>query len=646
MPKNASRAVIKDNKQTSDDYEARFKKIKYFWQIGIAQAIICFLLIISVWLLALVKELPQLVNAIVYAVAFFIGGFLKAKEGIEKTLADKRLNVELLMILAAVGSYVIGYWLEGAVLILIFSISGILESYTEEKSYSEINNLLKMQPNEATIVKDGNQEIICVEKLEIGDVVIIKAGEQIPIDGVIIDGRSLVDESSLTGESIPTLKSSGSNAFAGTINLNGVLMLEVSIKSNETVFNRVLQVVKNAQKMKVPTQIFIERFENTYVKLVLLMVLALMFGTPLFFGWSYSEAFYRSMVLMAVASPCAVVASITPAILVAISNGAKNGILIKGGIHLERLGTIKVLAFDKTGTLTVGKPSVTDIICTPNIEKNNFLRIVATIEKHSTHPLAQSVVKHALTEGVKLGTPKDVKNVIGKGVSGFVDNNFYRIGNKDMIEGKLCSNYLFNAINNLVGEGKTIVYVGDEEKVIGIIALLDRSRKQAKQMIAQLRKQNILAVMITGDTEKVASEIAKENEITKYYASCFPEQKIEIIRQLIEKYNYVGMVGDGINDAPALATASVGIAMGGGTDIALETADIVLMRDDLSCITKSILLSKRLKRIILQNLIFSVAVIILLVCLNVFRLLQLPLGVIGHETSTLLVIFNSLRLLK
>ena len=350
-------------------------------------------LILIGWLLT--KNDMTTPATIFYVFAYIIGGYAKAKEGIEDTLAEKELNVEMLMLFAAIGSAIIGYWTEGAVLIFIFALSGAMEAYTMSKSQKEISALLDLQPEEALRISRGVEERIPVEQLQIGDIILIKPGERVPADGMIRTGETTIDEAAISGEPIPNEKKPGDDVFAGTVNLRGAIEVEITKHSDQTLFQKIIRLVQNAQSEKSPSQLFIEKFEGTYVKGVLLVVSLMMFVPHYALGWSWNETFYRAMILLVVASPCALVAAITPATLSAISNGARHGILFKGGVHLERLASLKAIAFDKTGTLTQGKPTVTDVYTRDGISAKELLHITASIESHSTHPLAEAIVNYA-----------------------------------------------------------------------------------------------------------------------------------------------------------------------------------------------------------------------------------------------------------
>ncbi len=604
------------------------------------------LLILTGWFMA--HQEAQTLSIVSYVLAFIIGGFAKAKEGIEETIANKELNVEMLMVFAAVGSAIIGYWTEGAILIFIFAVSGALETYTMNKSHKEISALMNLQPEKAwKITSDGTTELIPVADLSISDQIIIKPGERVPADGKILSGTTSIDEAAITGESLPVTKDCSDEVFAGTVNITGSITVEITKNADETLFQKIIALVQSAQSEKSPSQAFIEKFEGTYVKVVLSIVVIMMFLPHFVLGWSWNETFYRAMILLVVASPCALVASIMPATLSAISNGARSGILFKGGVHLENLAAVQAIAFDKTGTLTKGVPTVTDIHIKEGLSEEEILLYAASIENHSNHPLAKAIVdKAAATINKPLLTLDNVQNLAGFGVTAKLGDKEWKIGKADFVGPDDAKSFGKDLFNRLSESGKTVVFVKAGDEIIACIGLKDIVRTQANDAIQLLKDYHIHTVMLTGDSEKTASAIAQESNVHEYIAECLPEQKVNHIKNLKERYPIVAMVGDGINDAPALATANIGIAMGGGTDVALETADIVLMKNDLPKIAKAIKLSKRMNAIVKQNIIFSISVILLLVISNLLQAVDLPFGVIGHEGSTILVILNSLRLLR
>ncbi|XJZ27892.1 heavy metal translocating P-type ATPase [Bacillota bacterium Lsc_1132] len=585
---------------------------------------------------------------ILFLLSFIIGGFAKAKEGIETTIESKELNVEMLMIFAAIGSAIIGYWAEGAILIFIFSLSGALETYTMNKSHKDISSLMELQPEEALLISNGMEQRVPVSELTAGDHILVKPGERIPADGIIIKGHTNIDEAAITGESMPVSKESDDDVFAGTVNLSGSITVNVTKKSTETLFSKIIELVQSAQSEKSPSQLFIERFEGTYVKVVLAVVVLLMFLPHFLLGWSWTETFYRAMILLVVASPCALVASIMPATLSAISRGARHGILVKGGVHLENLSHLEAIAFDKTGTLTKGKPEVTEIIVKDGLDREEFILKAASIENFSTHPLAQAIVKYAKANVSKgLFHLDGLQDIPGQGVKAQIEEEEWKIGKMDFVGGKKAAEaFAAGKAEELASKGNTLVFAQMNGEVCGMIALKDTVREETKSAIDDLKKAGIYTVMLTGDSEKTAQAISAESHVDQFFAECLPEEKVEQVKELKKRFQTVAMVGDGINDAPALATANIGIAMGEGTDVALETADIVLMKNDLPRIAEAIELSRRMNRIIKQNVVFSISVIALLISSNFIQVLDLPYGVIGHEGSTILVILNSLRLLK
>ncbi|MGY6209389.1 heavy metal translocating P-type ATPase [Cytobacillus firmus] len=635
-----AKALLKSSNRSEENL---LEKIKPHAEL--IAALLSGVLILAGWLLD--RSGMETPSIAAYLLAFIIGGFAKAKEGIEETIENKELNVEMLMIFAAIGSAIIGYWTEGAILIFIFAVSGALETYTMNKSHKEISSLMELQPEEALRITDGSEERVHVSELEIGDFILVKPGERVPSDGTIVKGHSSLDEAAITGESLPVSKGADDQVFAGTVNLNGSITVEITKPNNETLFQKIIELVQSAQSEKSPSQLFIEKFEGTYVKIVLAVVVLMMFAPHFLLGWSWTETFYRAMILLVVASPCALVASIMPATLSAISNGARHGILFKGGVHLENLSHLKAIAFDKTGTLTKGKPEVTDVVVKDGLSKEELLLKVASIESHSNHPLANAIVKYAkstLTEA--LIHPESIEDVTGFGVKAKFDHDEWKIGKASFVGKTEAMAFADGAADRMASEGKTVVFVQKNDEIIGLLSLKDVVRQETKQAIDLLKKQGIYTVMLTGDSQTTAAAIAGESHVNEHIAECLPENKVEHLKKLKETYSNVAMVGDGINDAPALATANVGIAMGEGTDVALETADVVLMKNDLPKIAEAIELSRRMNTIIKQNVIFSITVIMFLIASNFLQLLDLPYGVIGHEGSTILVILNSLRLLR
>ncbi|MCE5168823.1 cadmium-translocating P-type ATPase [Paenibacillus profundus] len=605
-------------------------------------------------LLALVTgTVSEIWSVSFYLLAYVSGGWLKLKDGIVTLVRDKDLDVNLLMIAAAVGAASIGYWSEGAVLIFIFALSGALETFTMNRSSRDISALMELKPEHANVLRNGEEVNVPVEELQIGDLILVRPGERIPADGMITEGSSAVNQASITGESLPVDKVRGDEVFAGTVNGQGVLYVEVTQSSDSTLFSKIIRLVQEAQSEMPKSQRFIEKFERIYAKVIILATLALIFVPFLLFGVLWEDVFYRAMVFLVVASPCALVASIMPATLSAISNSARKGMLFKGGAHLDHISRIKVIAFDKTGTLTKGELSVTDVVPYAGLCEHELLQATAALETLSTHPIAKAIVQKA--DACRSEDdfddawmrPTDYQALTGLGIAARMGGMRWRVGKPKFIMPADEENDVHGVVRSLQQQGKTVIVVQREEEIAGIIALQDRIRPQAKVMVQQLKRIGIQVAMLTGDQEQTAAAIAKEADIELVFAELMPEDKLDIVKKLKAQYGEVAMVGDGVNDAPALAAASVGIAMGAtGSDAALETADMVLMNDDLDNIKHAILLGRRTQSIVKQNIIFASVVISALIITNFVFGVPLPLGVVGHEGSTILVILNGLRLLK
>lgn len=575
----------------------------------------------------------------VFVLAFIIGGWFQAKEGITTTVNEKKLNVELLMIIAATGASIIGYWFEGAILIFIFSVSGTLEAYAEGRTRDAVQSLIKMKPNVASReLPDGEYEIVDVEDLTIGDVVMVRRGDVFPIDGVITEGATEVDEASLTGESALVTKEADDAVLTGSINEGGVVSVRMTVDNEETIFNRMIEMVRESESVPSKRAQFIDRFENKYVWIVLITTAFMMFIPHYIFGWSWNETFYRAMVLLVVASPCAVVASITPATLSAISTSAKKGVLVKGGKFMEQLVDVDYILFDKTGTLTKGEPVITHFEVQEGEDRKRIAANVYALERGSNHPLAVRISGHfedAKQEGLEA---EGVHDVVGRGVEGRVGGRIVQVVKAET------DDFMEPFKSELLDTGHTVtVYIEDGVKK-ALIALKDVERPEAAEVIRKLNEMGKETVMVSGDNPKAADSIAKSIGLKKAIGNQSPEDKVRHINAYKEK-GVVMMVGDGVNDAPGIKQADIGVAMGKGTGIALETADIVLMKEQLSRLPEMMRLSSRLDGVIKQNLTFSIAVILVLIASNFFQLINLPLGVIGHEGSTILVILNGLRLL-
>jgi len=597
--------------------------------------------------------------------SLYIGAYIFAgQEGVRSAFAslkERVLDVDVLMVLAALGAAWIGHPFEGALLLFLFSFSNVLQSHAMERTQRAIESLLTLRPTEA-LVKRGNDTVkIAVEAIVLDEVIIVRPGEQIPVDGILIEGTTNVDEASLTGESIPVSKSPGSMMFAGTLNQSGGIEIRVTKRAEDSTLSRMVKLVAEAQAEKSKTQRFLERAEQYYAMGVIGFTIAVLLVPYLFLGASFSAAFYRAMTIMVVASPCALIISTPATVLSAIGGAARHGILIKGGSHLEQAAHIDIVAIDKTGTLTVGKPSLTDMVTaegfhvadnTLSASALELLKIAAAIEAKSEHPLADAIVRSAKALGIDIPNASAFQSTAGKGAEATVDATRYLIGSERLFRELNASGIgaLETATHSMQENGKTCVWLGkrngDSIIALAVLAMADTIRPAAKSLTAELKRLGVRkVVMLTGDQRIVANAIAREAHVDEVHAELLPEDKLQVIRQLKLEGN-VMMVGDGVNDAPALATSHLGVAMGAaGTDVAMETADIILMGDRLENIPLLLAHTRRARRVLIQNLCFASAVIVVLIAATLGFTLALPFGVIGHEGSTVLVCLNGLRLL-
>ncbi|GAB1472539.1 hypothetical protein MASR2M66_34170 [Chloroflexota bacterium] len=585
-----------------------------------------------------------------YLTAYASGGWFGLMASI-KALKEKTINVDLLMILAALGAAVIGQPAEGAVLLFLFSLSNTLQTYAMDRSRKAIEKLLDLRPAQATVRRGSRLTTLPIEQLTLGDVVLVRPGERFPIDGEVILGASEVDQATITGESMPVHKKLNDLVFAGTVNGTGSLEIRVTRLAKDTTLARIVKMVEEAQSTKANTQQMLDTFEQYYAIFVLVAAALLIFVPWLLLDNEFQPTFYRAMTWLVVASPCALVISTPASILSAIANGARNGILFKGGVHLEKTATLKVIAFDKTGTLTSGKPTMSGIHTFSDMKADEMLRLVAALESRSEHPLAKAIVNAAHARTLSLPSSTEFRAIPGQGVEGVVESHHLWIGNERMFierDVKIPAEILSKA-GEMQEQGQTAMFAYEvtSQKFLGLVGVADTLREDAVEMIKELKAVGIEhIVMLTGDNAKVAAQIAARAGVDEFHADLLPQDKVTVLKSLQKKYGPTAMVGDGVNDAPSLATADIGIAMGGaGTDVAIETADMVLMSDDLHKIPFAIGLARQAKKVVWQNITFSLAVIVMLVIGAFGADLALPLGVVGHEGSTVLVVLNGLRLL-
>lgn len=585
-----------------------------------------------------------------YLLAYGAGGFDATRHAV-KAAINLQFDIDVLMVVAAIGAGVLGEWAEGALLLFLFSLGHALEHYAMGRARRAIQALGQLTPKTARIQRDGKERELLVAEIQRGDIAIIRSGERIPVDGVVRSGASQVDQSPITGESVPVEKAVGATVFAGTINGEGVLTVEVVKLATDTTIARILQMVEDAQTQKSSTQRFTERFERRFVPTVLIAVVAVIVLPPLI-GWlPWKVAFLRAMTMLVAASPCALALATPAAVLSGIAQAARNGVLIKGGVYLEDLGTLKAIALDKTGTITQGKPVVTDLVPLDGLSEDALLQMTAALETRSSHPLAQAIVRAADARGLKLPPTGDVQSLTGRGVRATLNGEVIRVGSLRLFEEELGAPLdpaIVARVTQFEQAGKTTMTIGADSRILGIIALADQPRAETIATLAQLRQLGITSLtMLTGDNSRVATQIAKDVGITELRGDLMPEDKVTAIKELLAAHGKVAMIGDGVNDAPALATATVAIAMGaGGTDVALETADVALMGDDLSKVPFAVALSRQARRIIQQNVVLSLGVIALLLPSALFGVTGIGLAVLFHEGSTLVVVANALRLLR
>ncbi len=596
-----------------------------------------------------VLRLPPGAALILYLGAYVAGGYNLARHAIPSILHG-RFNVDFLMLAGAVGAAILGDWAEGAFLLFLFSLGHALEHSAMERARDAISALGKLTPKEARVRRDGQEIVVPVEELQVGDVAIIRPGDRVAVEGKITLGASSLDQSPITGESVPVEKAPGDMVFAGSINGDGALEVKVEKVAGDTTMARVMQMVEEAQSQKSPTQTFAENFEKIFVPCVLAVVFLAAIVPPLF-GWlSWETAFLRAITTLVAASPCALALATPAAVLAGIAQAARNGVLIKGGVHLENLGALRAIALDKTGTITRGRPEVSDIVVLDGTDETELLKLAASVETRSSHPLAQAVVRRAQQLKLELLPSGELHNLQGRGVEGEINGEMVRIGNLKMFEeaGLKVSDELQTRLQTLGDSGKPTMIVGEGNRVLGALALADTMREETPIALKQLREMGISSlIMLTGDNARVAQTIAQNAGVTETRADLLPEHKVEAIKELLQKHGRVAMVGDGVNDAPALANATVGIAMGaGGTDAALETADVALMGDDLSKLPFAVALSRQSRAIIRQNLWIALGVIAILVPSTLFGFARLGVAVVFHEGSTLVVVANALRLLS
>ena len=611
--------------------------------------VVCGALALVGWLGPDLFGWPRWAEMLAFAAAYAAGGAFSLGRSIQ-SLKDRRLDIDLLMLLSALGAASIGEYAEGAALLFLFSLSNALETRALRRTTRAIESLMELRPDEAMLLApDGSEKKVAAEELEPGQIVRIRPGERIPVDGQVVSGHTAADQAAITGESTPEPKGPGDRVFAGSINVGGTAEVSVERRASESTLARIIELVEEAREAKAPTQRFIDRFEQGYAATVIFAA-AVAVVLPVVLGEAFRPAFYRAMTLLVVASPCAVVISTPATILAALGHAARKGLLFKGGSPLEELASIDSFAFDKTGTLTGGHPVVTSVVPFGKSAADEVLRLAAAVERLSEHHLGRAIVESAEARNLSVPSAHGLVNHRGRGAVAQVSGREIAVGRLDFIiemGGQAPDAQEMKQVELLQAQARTVVFLSGDG-VSGALAIEDQVRPEARSAIEQLKRLGThRTVMMTGDNPVVARRVAEAVGVDDWNAEVMPEEKVAIVHAMMAEGERVAMVGDGVNDAPALAAATVGVAMGvSGTDAALETADLVLVRDELKLLPYAVRLARKSQRIVRQNLAFACAVIAILVVVNLIHGLALPVGVIGHEGSTILVVLNGLRLLR
>lgn len=624
----------------------RMSKTKWWMEKRIIALSICGIFTLTAFVLEKAGW-EGMITIILHSIAIVIGGYYPAKMAFN-ALKTLTLNIRTLMVTGAIGAVTLGLWEEASMLVFIYLLGDVLEIYTVNKSRGAVRMLMELAPKEALVRRNGKEIILPVEEIIVSDRIIIRPGEKIPLDGKVVEGASSVDQSPITGESIPVEKRTGNDIFAGTLNQRGVLEVSVTKLSKDTTIAKIIHLVEEAQTRKSSYQRFGETFGKYYTPAMFLLAFIVAVIPAIIWG-GFSYWFYRGLVVLVVSCSCGIALSIPVATVAAIGNAARHGVLIKGGAYLEMASKLKAIAFDKTGTITIGKPTITDIIPLNNYTEDLILRLAASIENRSEHPLGETIVRLSKERGLNLQDVEMFESITGMGARGIIEANEYLIGSKRLFS--QCSIPVKGVsvqISEFESQGKTVILLGTKKEVMGIIAIADRIRAETKNVIQMLKHVGIeKVIMLTGDNEGTATAIAREANIDEYHAGLLPEDKVEMVKKLKERHRFVSMVGDGVNDAPAMAESDAGIAMGAaGTDIAIETSDFVLMSDDITKIPYVIRLSRRTMSNIRQNITVSLLIIAFLVPVAVLGWIGLVPGLLINEVGGLIVITNGLRLLR
>ncbi len=584
----------------------------------------------------------------IYGLGILIGAYYPARMGL-LALRTLTLNIRLLMVIGAAGAVALGLWEEAVMLVFIYSLGDVLEAYAVDKARGAIKALTELAPKEALVRKNGSENIIEADAVEIGDIVIVRPGEKIPVDGKVTAGSSYIDQSSITGEPAPAEKNIGDEVYAGTINQKGSLEVSATKKAGETALAKIIHSVEDAQAKKSSYQRFAERFGKYYTPAMFFLGVGIGVIPPLFFGGDWNAYIYRGLVVFVVSCSCGLALSVPVAVVAAMANGARRGILFRGGAHLEVLQEVKAVAFDKTGTLTIGRPAVADILAFGGLAENELLALAGAIESRSEHPVAEAIARRAREAGAQFPAVEDFQSLTGLGVKAKVGDKTYYLGNMRLFreKGIVISGPQTAEIMRIESEGKTTALLGDDKLLLGVFSVADKLRAETPLAVKALKALGLRTIMLTGDNERTAKVVAESSGVDEYHAELLPEDKLALVKELKERFGKTAMIGDGINDAPAMAASDLGIAMGGaGTDIAVETGDLVLMSDDLSKVRTAFELSRRAVNNIRQNIAAALAIIVVLVPVAVLGRINLVPGLLLNEVGGLVVIMNALRLLR
>lgn len=593
---------------------------------------------------------PPTIKHIALAVAIVVGGW-RIFPRAWKSLRVYALDMNVLMSVAVIGAVAIGKWSEGAAVVILFAVSLMLESYSATRARRAIQSLMNLSPQEAHVVSEGGEQVVLSEELVPGQMVLVRPGERIPADGIVTDGTSSVDESVITGESVHIFKGSGAPVYGGSINQNGALRITVTRRHEESTLARIIHLVENAQMQRAPVQRFVDKFARVYTPAVLLVAVVVAEIPPVLLGGAFSEWLYRALVLLVIACPCALVISTPMTIVSILTRASRMGILVKGGVHIESLANLRAIAFDKTGTLTSGVQRVTDVVTLNSLPRAEILQIVGALEHRSEHSVGSALLQYVKQEAVEYSKlhVDGFEALPGRGVKGRIDERVYFLGNHRLCEEyNACTPLIEQTIENIHREGKTAIILGDEHGALCVLAVEDSVRESGRLAIQHLKDLGIHHItLLSGDNERSVAQAARAIGIDETRAGLLPEEKIAAVEKLKREHGVVAMVGDGVNDAPALAAASVGIAMGGsGTDVALETADVVLMGDDLKKLPVLIRLSRDTMRIIKQNIAIALILKLMFLVLSVSGVATLWMAVLADDGAALIVILNGLRMLS